>query len=93
MIYDVMSHNILESGEIAMSEKAHRECVLYTAGAGVAETPIIEEIPVQEEPIVPQEEMTQVKTGPEMYFLVLMVSFLIGLFITKRETIGAIMRK
>lgn len=94
MIYEVMSHNILASGEISMSEKAHKECVVYKAWAWVAETPVVEETPTKiQEPTPKAEEMTKVKTGPEMYFVVLMLSFVLGLAYTRRQTILAYLRK
>ena len=94
MVYEVMSHNILESGEISMSEKAHKECVLYKAWAWEVETPVIEEVPTSTEAPAPKaEEMTKVKTWPEMYILVLMVSFVLGIAFTRRQTILAFLRK
>jgi hypothetical protein len=52
-----MSHDILPSKEISMSEKPHRECVAYTNASPVAPTPTEEQKP-QPKP----QEMTKVKT-------------------------------
>lgn len=90
-LYSIMSHNLLESGEITMSEKPHKECVLYKAWAWQVETPTVEEIPQQ--PVTPQEDMTKVKTGPEMYLLILMLSFILGLAFTRKDDILAYIRK
>ena len=85
-----MSHNILESGEIAMNDRAHRECVLYAAGA--SSVPPVVERPAPE-PIPEPEQMTQVATGPELYFLVLMMSFLLAFGIMNRKVILDKIRK
>lgn len=90
LVFDIMSHNILESGEIAMNDKAHRECVLYAAG--VSSVPPVVERPAQE-PTPEPEQMTQVATGPELYFLVLMMSFLLALGIMNRKVILEKIRK
>lgn len=92
LVFDIMSHNILESGEIAMNDVAHKECVLYKAWQSVT-TPV-QETPVQEDVPEPQpEEMTQVQTWPELYFLVLMISFLLGFGLMNRKIILEKIRK
>ncbi len=87
LVFDIMSHNILESWEIAMNDKAHKECVLYKAWEStVAQVPakVVEPQP---------EQMTQVKTWPELYFLVLMISLLLGFAIMNRKVILEKIRK
>lgn len=88
LVYDITSHDILESGEITMDTKAHKECVVFSAWVWVAETPITPEIPViPEEPAPKEEEMTKVKTGPEEYFLILILSFLLWMWILNRKLV------
>lgn len=84
LVFDIMSHNILESWEIAMNDTPHKECVLYKAWDTVI-TPV-QETPVQVEEPAP-EQMTQVKTWPELYFLVLMLSFLLAFGVMNRKII------
>lgn len=90
LVFDVMSHNVLEDGEIAMNEAPHKECVLYKSGESyvppVAEKPAPEKAP---EP----EQMTQVQTGPELYFLVLIMSFIMGIIVMNRKVILEKIRK
>lgn len=85
--FDLMSHNILADGQIAMSDKPHKECVLYKSAQ--AQEIVTPEVPEPEVAPEPPKEMTQVKTGPEMYFIVLILSFLIGMVWTNRKTIFA----
>jgi hypothetical protein len=87
-----MSHNILESGEIAMNDVSHKECVLYKAWQTVV-TPVVEEPVVEEVPEPQPEEMTQVQTWPELYFLVLMMSFLLAFGVMNRKVILEKIRK
>lgn len=92
LVFDIMSHNILESGEIAMNDKAHRECVIYKNWVWVAEIPVTPVIPVTPEEPKP-EEMTKVKTWPEDFFLILMLSFLLWVWIMNRRLILEKIRK
>lgn len=85
LVFDLMGHNILTDGQIVMSDKPHKECVLYKSAQ--AEEVVTPEIPQPEVAPEPPKEMTQVKTGPEMYFVVLILSFLIGMVWTNRHTI------
>ena len=93
LVFDVTAHDILNSWEVEMNNKVHKECVLYKAWAGKVETPIIEKTPVTPEKPAPKEEMTKVKTWPEMYFLVIIMSFLLGLAIMNRKVILERVRK
>lgn len=68
MVYDLMSHNILANDEIATKDAPHRECVLYKSAQ--AYVPPVAPAP-QPEPTPVPEKMTEVPTGPETYFLVL----------------------
>ena len=90
LVFDVMSHNILENGEIAMNDTPHKECVVYKSGESYV--PPVVEPPKPETPPEP-EKMTQVQTGPELYFLVLIMSFLAWLIITNRKAILEKIRK
>jgi len=85
--FDLMGHNILASGEIAMSDAPHKECVLFKSAQ--AEEIVTPQAEVPTPAPEPQPEMTQVKTGPEMYFIVLILSFLIGIVWTNRKNIFA----
>ncbi len=90
LVFDVMSHNILENGEIAMNEAPHKECVLYKSGESFV--PPVAEKPAPE-PTPEPEQMTQVQTGPELYFLVLILSFVMGIIVMNREVILQKVRK
>lgn len=90
LVFDVMSHNILENGEIAMNDAPHKECVLYKSGESYV--PPVVEPPKPETPVEP-ERMTQVQTGPELYFLVLIMSFLVWLVVMNRKSILEKVRK
>ncbi len=92
LVFDIMSHNILESGEIAMNDAAHKECVLYKAWQTVV-TPVVQDPVVEEVPEPQPEEMTQVETWPELYFLVLMMSFLLAFGVMNRKSILEKIRK
>jgi len=88
LIYDIVSHDILESWEVNMDAKTHRECVAFKAWVWVAKTPTTPKAPTApEEPKPKQEEMTKVKTGPEKYLIVLMLSFLLWIWIINRRLI------
>lgn len=94
LVYDITSHDILESWEITMDTKAHKECVIFKAWAWVTETPIVPETPVTPtEPKPKEEEMTKVKTWPEEYLLVLMLSFLLWVWIMNRRLVLAKIKK
>lgn len=90
LVFDVMSHNILADGEIAMNDTPHKECVLYKSGESYV--PPVAERPTPE-PTPEPEKMTQVQTGPELYFLVLIMSFLMGIIVMNRKTILEKIRK
>lgn len=93
LVFDIADHDILSTWEIDMSEKVHKECVLYKAWAWKASTPIIEETPPKKEPEPKKEEMTKVKTWPEMYFLIIIMSFVMWLVLTNRNFILEKIRK
>lgn len=94
LVFDIMWHNILESWEIAMNDKAHRECVIYKNWVWIAEIPVTPVTPVTpEEPEPKAEEMTRVKTWPEDFFLILMLSFLLWVWIMNRRLILEKIRK
>ncbi len=90
LVFDIMSHNILEDGEIAMNNTPHKECVLYKSAEAYV-PPVVQ--PPKPEPTPQPEKMTQVQTGPELYFLVLIMSFLVGLVVMNRKTILEKVRK
>lgn len=88
LVFDVMSHNILENGELAMSDAPHKECVVYKSWQ--AYVPPVVEKPAPE-PTPEPEQMTQVKTGPEMYFLLLIAGLLTwGVFFQKNKVLASI---
>lgn len=90
LVFDIMAHNILASWEIVINNKSHKECVLYKAW----ETVIAPEIPAEiVEPTPEWEQMTKVKTGPELYFLVLMISFLLWFVVMNKKMILSKIRK
>ena len=94
LVFNIVSHNILTSWEIDMNNKIYKECVVYKAWAWVIETPIIEKAPiVKKEPKPKAEDMTKVKTWPESYFLVLILSFLLWIWIINRRLILEKVRK
>lgn len=86
LVFDIMSHNILESGEIVMNDVAHKECVLYKAWETVV-TPVQETPTEIEEPTPAPEKMTEIETWPELYFLILMISFLLWFALMNRKMI------
>ncbi len=77
LIYPFKAHNILETGEITIDDKEHRECVLFkSAGASLTPPPT---------PEVPKKQQLP-KTGPESIILVaiaLLLAFGIVLFTRK----------
>ncbi len=87
LVFDLMSHNILPNNEMAMNDRPHKECVLFKAAQAeeipVEPTPIPEPTPTPPAP----EEMTQVQTGPELYFVALILSLLIGMVWVNRKTL------
>ncbi|MDD5769813.1 MAG: hypothetical protein PHE25_02495 [Candidatus Gracilibacteria bacterium] len=90
MIYDIMSYNILPSGEVDTNKNSHKECVLFTSGETVINPPVEEKIPTKKPEI---KEMTKVKTGPEGILFFMVLSFLIGIVFINRKTILAFVRK
>jgi len=83
MVFELLSHNELASGEMDNDNTTYKECVLYTSAK--TETPV-----VQEETPTPKPEpkqMTQVKTGPELYYLLILIALFSSLVILKRENL------
>lgn len=86
LVYDIMSHNILANNEITTNDTAHKECVLFKS----AQKPIKE---VVKEPTPEPKQMTQVKTWPELYFAVIILSLLMWVVVMNRKTIFANIKK
>ncbi|MBW7955011.1 hypothetical protein H3C61_04335 [Candidatus Gracilibacteria bacterium] len=84
LVYDITSHNILESGEVATNNTPHKECVVYTSGENTV-PPVVEQPKPEPKPV--PEKMTEVKTGPEMYFLILLMAFALSLVVMNRKVI------
>ena len=84
LVYDIISHNILENWEVATNDTPHKECVVYKSWEATV-PPVVEK--PKPEPKPQPEKMTEVKTWPEMYFLVLIMSFLIWLTVMNRKMI------
>lgn len=83
LVYDITSHNILPWDDITFDDVAHKECVVYTS---TVETPAPTPTPTPEPTPVP-EEMTKVETGPEMYFVIIIMAFLLGMVAMNRRTL------
>ena len=83
LVFDIMSHNVLDWGEIGMNDAPHKECVLFANASNVeAPTPVEEPTP-QPEP----EQMTKVETWPAEFFLVLIVAMLAWIALLNRKVI------
>lgn len=84
LVYDITSHNILESGEVATNNTPHKECVVYTSWENTV-PPVVEQPKPEPKPV--PEKMTEVKTWPEMYFLILLMAFALSLVVMNRKVI------
>lgn len=83
LAYDLKSHDVV-AGTLARNETAHRECVLFKSAQAKAETP---------EPTPVPEKITQVKTGPELYFAIVLLSLLAGLALVMKKNAYAVKNK
>lgn len=84
LVYNITSHNILESGEVATNNTPHKECVVYTSWENTV-PPVVEQPKPEPKPV--PEKMTEVKTWPEMYFLILLMAFALSLVVMNRKVI------
>lgn len=88
LVYDLKSHDIVWEN-IARNETPHRECVVFKSWEAKVATPT---------PSAPTEtpkpqEITKVKTWPELYFAVVILSFLMSMVLLNRKTILSYIRK
>lgn len=77
LVYD-LKENPMVAGVPATQPTTHKECVVFVSGETVENK--IPEIPI--EPGNP----TDVETGPELYFMVIIVALLGGLIVMRRKT-------
>lgn len=85
LVFDVLSHNILENWEIATNDAPHKECVVYTSAESYV-PPVVEQ-PAPEPKPVP-EQMTKVETGPkEVFFFSVLFAILIAWIVLNRKVI------
>lgn len=69
LIYPVLSHTILDNGELGMNNTPHNECVLFKSAAW--------EAPVVETP------RTLPQTGPAEFFLLMILAMILGFGIVR----------
>lgn len=80
LVFDIISNDILDNGSLSNNNVPHRECVLYKSWDTY--TP-------PAPPVTPPTpgEMTQVPTGPEMYFAILLFALLMAIVVMNRQAI------
>jgi hypothetical protein len=75
LIYSIVSHNILEDGEVSMDDSSeHLECVLFKSWEQVEEEP-------EQEVVVPETPQELPPTWPSDYLLLLAFAMLFSFWI------------
>ncbi|NVP17780.1 hypothetical protein HUU51_03615 [Candidatus Gracilibacteria bacterium] len=69
LVYPVLSHTLLDNGELGMSNTPHNECVLFKSAAG--QSPVVE---------TPK---TLPQTGPAEFFLLMILAMILGFGIVR----------
>lgn len=69
LVYSILSHNILDSGEVSMNTEPHNECVLYKSG--------------DENDVTPTTPETLPQTGPAEFLLLLILAMILGFGIVR----------
>ncbi len=70
LVYPILSHTLLDNGELGMSNAPHNECVLFKSAAA-GETP----------KVTPPKTLPQ--TGPAEFFLLLILAMILGFGIVR----------
>lgn len=82
LVFPLLSHTMMEDGDISTDDSVHNECVLFKAGASEQEQPTTPSTPEPE-----PKEMAQVETGAEAYLILLFALILGFVYIkTRRQT-------
>lgn len=87
LIFPLLSHSMLDDGDLSLDDEVHRECVLFKSAAAAEVTPTPTPEDPTPTPVTPApQEMAKVETGAEAYLILLFALILGFVYIKTRKT-------